>query len=397
MASVVRDALLQGLLSTGPGGSVLQGVDQAIQRKGSQLLNVQREQQIGAFPETQERVAAQEERLQEAHDLKIGGIKDAQELKDIGDISHAFKAVGDRDTFLDLHRRGLSGVTLDEDDLALFQQGTNEELISFADRNIASLDRLKTRQFKSASLREFEELTKGMTPEERQEAIDIRLGRKPRAVAAAPRFVADLGAVIDPTTATGERVTVEGEVQTPELIAQRQAEAAEEKKFGADVGAGRAKIIKDSFDTIRNAEKSAKSLDRVKSELAKPGGASTGFIQSFFPSFRAATVRLNSAVKAAGLDVVAGTTFGALSEGELKLALDVAIPTDLSPENLFDWVERKQSAQRELIGYLENQIAFIEGGGTLSEWRQELKAAQQDRQEDLTTLSNEDILARLRQ
>jgi lysophospholipase L1-like esterase len=50
-----------------------------------------------------------------------------------------------------------------------------------------------------------------------------------------------------------------------------------------------------------------------------------------------------------GLDVVGAVTFGALSEGELNLALDVALPTDLSPPDLKKWVLNKKAAQEKVV------------------------------------------------
>ena len=64
-----------------------------------------------------------------------------------------------------------------------------------------------------------------------------------------------------------------------------------------------------------------------------------------------------------GLNVISNTTFGALSESELKFALDSAAPKSLEPEALKAWLLRKQTAQRKLIDYLYEAGDYIGQGG----------------------------------
>ena len=97
-------------------------------------------------------------------------------------------------------------------------------------------------------------------------------------------------------------------------------------------------------------------------------GANIGPIVSFFPSFRAATVRLEQEQKRLGLDVINSVTFGALSERELQLAQDVALPLRLKGDDLIIWVNERIAAKRKLASYLEDQAIFLSNGGTQTEW-----------------------------
>ena len=66
------------------------------------------------------------------------------------------------------------------------------------------------------------------------------------------------------------------------------------------------------------------------------------------------------------LDVVGATTFGALSEGELRLAKDVALPTGLDTAELKDYLTRKKAAQIKLRDYYNEQIQHLDQGGTIA-------------------------------
>ena len=77
------------------------------------------------------------------------------------------------------------------------------------------------------------------------------------------------------------------------------------------------------------------------------------------PSFRKSTIKLESAAKRLGLNVVTATTFGALSEGELKLAMDVAVPRDLQPQDLKDWLVVRRDARIKLSRELENMAIAL--------------------------------------
>ena len=95
-------------------------------------------------------------------------------------------------------------------------------------------------------------------------------------------------------------------------------------------------------------------------------GAETGFIMSKLPSLRAASQRLDALQQELGLNVIANTTFGALSESELNFALRTALPTNLSPDKLKIEIQRRLEVQNKLIAYMMEAQNFIKGGGTVN-------------------------------
>lgn len=219
----------------------------------------------------------------------------------------------------------------------------------------------------SASQREFESLIAGFTPEEQTRARRIKAGLEPRAVGT--------GAI---TAATTEGLT--------EAVAKSEATIKQRTKFAEMTGASRAKAIDSGFDRIQKINTNIANIDRAIQAI--DDGASTGAIESrFFPTFRRATKELEQVQKELGLDVIGSVTFGALSEGELDLALQTALPTGLEPEALREFLTNKREAQQKLRSYYQEQVDFLDQGGTIAGFlrsRERGAAAQQSVQTGLT-------------
>ena len=133
------------------------------------------------------------------------------------------------------------------------------------------------------------------------------------------------------------------------------------------------------------SEKALEKMDKIRPAIANieeavsliDQGAQTGTIMSKLPSITSASKQLDNLQGRMGLDVIGNTTFGALSESELKFALSVALPKDLKPEALKDWLTRKRDAQQKLMSYLQD-VAIYTGtpGNTIAGWIEAQKALQ---------------------
>ena len=123
------------------------------------------------------------------------------------------------------------------------------------------------------------------------------------------------------------------------------------------------------------------------------------------PNWKASTIALDTVKNELGLDVVGSVTFGALSEGELNLALSTALPTNLSEEDLVDWIDRKISAQGKLQDYLYAQAIYLsDGDKTIGDWLRSQKDEKEERDRteaerrqsgtnyNFTTMPKEEIL-----
>ena len=74
-----------------------------------------------------------------------------------------------------------------------------------------------------------------------------------------------------------------------------------------------------------------------------------------------------------GLDVIGSVTFGALSEDELRLAMETAVPRNLDEPQLRDWLIKKRDAQQKVRVALIEQARFLsDPNNSLKDWADRL-------------------------
>ena len=130
-----------------------------------------------------------------------------------------------------------------------------------------------------------------------------------------------------------------------------------------------AKASVSAYKKLEGVNKNIANIDEAIKLLDE--GASTGAVQSMMPSVRAASVKLDNLQKRLGIDIIGSVTFGALSQGELDLALSTALPTRLKPAELKVWLQEKRDAQEKLSDYLESAAIHLgTPGNTHSTWLQ---------------------------
>ena len=143
------------------------------------------------------------------------------------------------------------------------------------------------------------------------------------------------------------------------LREQSRVTGREVTKVGIDQG-------RTALETIPKIRSNISNLQRAK-ELVKQG-AETGAIAERFPSWRASTIELLNLRNQLGIDVINSATFGALSESELELALQTALPTKMDQKELESWLDRKIVAQEKLANHLEDAALFFLNGGSAADW-----------------------------
>ena len=166
--------------------------------------------------------------------------------------------------------------------------------------------------------------------------------------------------------------------QGVELKGQARADAIRASElFGAEtqrtraqergLGDFTAKQVGQAFAQIGKIKTNIGNIDQAIDAIDK--GANTGVIASRFPNLTAASIQLANVRNTLGLDVIGSVTFGALSEGELNLALETALPTSLSPKDLKVYLVNKKTAQTKLADYLSKQATYLsKPGNTLAGW-----------------------------
>ena len=169
--------------------------------------------------------------------------------------------------------------------------------------------------------------------------------------------------------------------------AKKTATLEAEEKLKGKVEAG----VVSAVDAAKASNKAFERLEGINSNISAyqeaieliNEGAGTGAVESKFPSFRAASRKLDNVQKRLGLNVISNTTFGALSEGELRLALDTAMPIGLDENELKDWLIEKKQSQEKLSDYLEAAAIFLgTPGNTIPDWIKEQREQNKTSKED---------------
>lgn len=182
------------------------------------------------------------------------------------------------------------------------------------------------------------------------------------------------GAVIQSTSegvrvfnANGERLHGQDVIETIEAgqkLGIRVAGDTAAAKAEADRVKQSIRISGDMFGQIGPIRQSLITIGKARQALAE--GAETGAVDKFLPSIRESSIKLDNLMNQLGLEVISGATFGALSAGELRLALDTALPTGLQPEALDRWLADKSAAQQKLLAELQDDVITLSNGGTIA-------------------------------
>ena len=177
----------------------------------------------------------------------------------------------------------------------------------------------------------------------------------------------------------------EGYAAAVERSVKSGIEYAGDKAFSTDQG----KLRSEQEATVTQQITAAEEKQGIYKEMiqALDDGAQSGYFEDKLPSLSAASITLDNLQAQLGLNVIANTTFGALSESELRFALSSAAPMSLEPEALRAWITRKQVAQEKLISYMYDVGEHIRGGGTVGSWKDKMM-----RKTKGQTVSNLDFL-----
>lgn len=161
----------------------------------------------------------------------------------------------------------------------------------------------------------------------------------------------------DPSTGEAKRINVPNAVgETPEQEAQR---TMQEKLILSDyekaVTAGQ-----DMFSRATSLDSMLYRLSEAYQALER--GGKSGVFQQYIPAFSESTAALQNAATSLGIDIINSATFGALSEKELKLALQTGLPMSLGETELKDYIKRKVAAQAKLRDELLRQARTLTSG-----------------------------------
>lgn len=122
-----------------------------------------------------------------------------------------------------------------------------------------------------------------------------------------------------------------------------------------------------AFDQLQNVNSSISTIDQAIAAI--DAGAQSGMIYNMLPDVTQASASLRNAMNRMGLDVISSITFGALSEAEMNLAMETAVPRNLAPAELRAWLEERRSVQVKAAEALRNAANYFStSGNTLQGW-----------------------------
>jgi len=183
--------------------------------------------------------------------------------------------------------------------------------------------------------------------------------------------------VFDPT---GKLVTGADAAKVIDEANKYEAEQAQRVAGSKKIGTVTADQAVKAFEKAANVTTSIETIDRAVAAI--DDGAMSGFVANYLPNITKASAELQSAMNQMGLDVISTVTFGALSESEMRVAMETAVPRNLSGPQLKEWLIEKRAAQVKARQALERAASYLSvPGNTIASWL-ELKSGQ--RQETAT-------------
>lgn len=191
----------------------------------------------------------------------------------------------------------------------------------------------------------------------KMQAIDA--GHKP-GTAGYQRFMETRGAGASAYDAQSNKNLAEADTGAAAAAAGKLGEA------GVEVGMS-------SWEAYGKLQTSLGNIDEAIAAI--DSGAKSGMIYNMLPSVTQASASLENAMQRMGLDVIGAVTFGALSEGEMKLAMSTAAPQKLSPPDLRAWLVRRRDAQAKAATMVADAAEFLTTGGSIGDWVKRNKAA----------------------
>lgn len=154
----------------------------------------------------------------------------------------------------------------------------------------------------------------------------------------------------------GTKAEIEEEV----TYAKKGTEAAIKKseEFGKSADMARQRI-----------EKLDNAINVAESAIAEGKSLGKGWFQNRVPKISKYRVLMQQAARDLGLGIIQSTTFGALSKGEMDLAMETALPP-LDDKDLLDWLKRRRAAEEKIQNELSRAAIFLsQPGNTVGKWR----------------------------
>ena len=197
---------------------------------------------------------------------------------------------------------------------------------------------------------------------------------------------ADGSALLIDTKGNAQLLTKDGSVisnSSPDYATKLKEAIASGVLYESTVARARA----EGKENVSQMGQAAEKIDAANANIlvldealaALDSGAGTGPISSLLPTIRSSSLRLREAQRKLGLNIVSETTFGALSEGELRLAFETGLELSLPEDQLREVIAKRKAAQEKLIDYFYEALDFLNSSETNTIAKFKLKKKQEQK------------------
>ena len=180
----------------------------------------------------------------------------------------------------------------------------------------------------------------------------------------------------------GNELTGNARTDAIRIAEERGIEIQGKRSQQRALGGLSSEIVGDSYKDMLKVRTNIATLEDAKRALES--GAQTGFFAQFLPDISRSATELANVRGRLGLDVVGSVTFGALSQGELDLALDIGLPENMDEDYLKGWVQERIDAKKKLLANLQEAASFLSQGNSIGDWMVELDKRETTKQEEIT-------------
>jgi len=164
-------------------------------------------------------------------------------------------------------------------------------------------------------------------------------------------------------------ITLAGGRAGAAAAATAAVEAGTRPGIEANVDAAKAAVAigTEAFKKIAPIKRNISNYDEAI-RLIENEGANTGVIASRLPSLFASSIELDNLGQTMGVESLQGGGFGTLSDSDVRLSIQRALPEGLEGPELVAWLKRKKAADLKYVSELERAAKFMQKGRTLADF-----------------------------
>lgn len=160
------------------------------------------------------------------------------------------------------------------------------------------------------------------------------------------------------TWAGGRQTTDAQAAARDAALAERMSAYSQSKKKAEQTGKDLATVRSDMVASYGNTQKIMAAYQEALRQI--DNGAGTGYFYNLLPTIRDSTAMLENARNTIGLDVAANSKLQPISNSDLSIIMNTAIPLNASPTQVREFLTQKLEALRKTLPVLRQGVNYLE-------------------------------------